>query len=223
LALACFAVAPSARAVVPAPDGGYPGDNTAAALPLFDRIYQQSLRAMQTEARAVELRIDTDIDVVVDATSHFLLATIDGFEDIVLEYGLNEFDWGFANVAGFKGLPDDYYRVHAVIDLRTPEEAVTSFINSRGEVFTFPLVLKDDPHPELGPRKIITSEGSAVESGISILNRYTYVRNNPATLTDRTGYSVLKNGEPAASGIRNDFAHHVEGPSFSAGGIVTMR
>src|SRR5260370_5818484 len=29
LALACFALSPTARAVNPAPDGGYPGQNTA--------------------------------------------------------------------------------------------------------------------------------------------------------------------------------------------------
>src|SRR5713226_7753627 len=29
LALACFALSPTARAVSPAPDGGYPGQNTA--------------------------------------------------------------------------------------------------------------------------------------------------------------------------------------------------
>ena len=27
--LACFGLSPAARAVTPAPDGGYPGDNTA--------------------------------------------------------------------------------------------------------------------------------------------------------------------------------------------------
>src|SRR5262245_41330433 len=79
----------------------------AAALPRFDRVYQQSLRTMQTEARAVGLVIDTDIDVLVStATSHVLLATLDGFENIVLDdTGPNEFDWGFANVAGIEGLP----------------------------------------------------------------------------------------------------------------------
>jgi hypothetical protein len=80
----------------------------AAALPQFDRVYQQSLRTMQSEARAVGLRIDTDIDVLLSTlTSHVLLATIDGFEKIVLKDGLNEFDWGFAKVAGIEGLPDD--------------------------------------------------------------------------------------------------------------------
>ena len=29
LVLVCFAILPMARAVVPAPDGGYPGENTA--------------------------------------------------------------------------------------------------------------------------------------------------------------------------------------------------
>ncbi len=29
LVLACFAISPMAQAVVPAPDGGYPGNNTA--------------------------------------------------------------------------------------------------------------------------------------------------------------------------------------------------
>src|SRR5262245_53279937 len=67
----------------------------AAALPPFDRIYQQSLRAMQNEARAVRLIIDTDIDVLVEASGHVLLATLDGFENIVLENGPNEFDFGF--------------------------------------------------------------------------------------------------------------------------------
>ena len=32
LALACFAISPMAQAVVPAPDGGYPGFNTAEGL-----------------------------------------------------------------------------------------------------------------------------------------------------------------------------------------------
>jgi hypothetical protein len=137
----------------------------AAALPAFDRIYQQSLRAMQTEARAVGLRIDTDIDVLVEATSHMLLATIDGFENIVLDdTGLNEFDWGFANVAGIEGLPDDYYRLHIVVDLNRPEEAVGSFINSRGEAFDYPLEVMEDPHPERGPRKGLTVEGGALHS-----------------------------------------------------------
>jgi len=140
----------------------------AAALPAFDRVYQQSLRAMQTEARAVGLRIDTDIDVLVSsATSRVLLATIDGFENIVLDpTGPNEFDWGFAYVAGIEGLPDDYYRLHTVVDFRTPEEAVGSFINSRGEVFTFPLELVDDPNPERGTRKSLTSEGGFHEVGL---------------------------------------------------------
>jgi hypothetical protein len=112
----------------------------AASLPPFDRVYQQSLRAMQNEARTVGLRIDTDIDVLLKtATSHVLLATIDGFEDIVLDdTGVNEFDFGFANVAGIVGLPDGYYRLHYVVDLTNPEEAVVFLINSMGEVFTYP-------------------------------------------------------------------------------------
>ena len=139
-----------------------------AALPPFDRVYQQSLRTMQTEARAVGLVIDTDIDVLVStATSHVLLATLDGFENIVIdENGPNEFDWGFAKVGGIEGLPDDYYRLHIVVDLRIPEEAVGSFINSRGEVFTFPLELVDDPNPERGTRKSLTSEGGFHEVGL---------------------------------------------------------
>ena len=133
---------------------------SATALPAFDRIYQQSLRAMQSEARAVGLRIDTDIDVLVEANSHMLLATIDGFENIVLDdTGLNEFDWGFAHVAEIEGLPDDYYRLHAVVDLNRPEEDIGSFINSRGEAFDFPLEVIEDPHPDRGPRKVLTTEG----------------------------------------------------------------
>jgi hypothetical protein len=140
----------------------------AAALPPFDRIYQQSLRAMQNEARAVGLRIDTDIDVLVESSSHLLLATIDGFEDIVLDdTGLNEFDWGFANVAGIEGLPDGYYRLHVVVDLNRPEEAVGSFINSRGEAFDYPLEVIEDPDPDRGPRKSLTTEGGAQVLGAS--------------------------------------------------------
>ena len=87
------------------------GPLRAATLPRFDRVYQQSLGTMQSEARAVGLRIDTDIDVLVStATSHVLLATIDGFENIVLkDTGLNEFDFAFAGVGGIEGLPDGYY------------------------------------------------------------------------------------------------------------------
>jgi hypothetical protein len=141
-----------------------------AALPPFDRVYQQSLGTMQSEARAVGLRIDTDIDVLVrTTTSHVLLATIDGFENIVLkEDGVNEFDWGFANVAGIEGLPNGYYRLHVVVDLSIPEEAVGSFINSNGGVFTFPLQVMKDPHPERGPRKSLTTGGGAIEQAIYI-------------------------------------------------------
>jgi hypothetical protein len=142
----------------------------AAVLPPFDRIYQQSLRAMQNEARAVGLRIDTDIDVLVEAKSHLLLATLDGFEDIVLDdTGLNEFDWGFANVAGIEGLPDGYYRLHVVVDFNRLEEAVGSFINSRGEAFDYPLQVIEDPDPDRGPRKSLTTEGGAQVLGASFL------------------------------------------------------
>jgi hypothetical protein len=134
----------------------------AASLPPFDRVYQQSLRTMQNEARAVGLRIDTDIDVLVEAGGHLLLATIDGFEDIVLDdTGLNEFDWGFANVAGIEGLPDDYYRLHIVVDLSQPEDAIALLINLQGEIFTRALEIAADPHPERGARKGLTSEGGA--------------------------------------------------------------
>src|SRR5215470_12880002 len=87
---------------------------------------------MQSQARAVELVIDTDIDVLLStATSYVLLATINGFEDIVLnDTGLNEFDFGFAGVAGIEGLPDGYYRLHYLIDLTRPDEAMVFFINS---------------------------------------------------------------------------------------------
>jgi hypothetical protein len=144
--------------------------HAAAALPPFDRIYQQSLGAMQNEERAVGLGIDTDMDVLVESRSHLLLATIDGFEDIVLDdTGLNEFDWGFANVAGIRALPDDYYRLHIVVDLNRPEEAVGSFINSRGEAFDSPLQVMEDPDPDRGPRKGLNIEGPfAVETTVSL-------------------------------------------------------
>src|SRR5262245_52496210 len=77
-----------------------------AAVSPFDRTYQQSLRTMQDEARRVGLTIDTDIDVLVEANSHLLLVTIEGFENIILEEGTNEFDSGFVGVAGIEGLPD---------------------------------------------------------------------------------------------------------------------
>ena len=56
--------------------------------------------------------------------------------------------------------------MHIVVDLRNPEEAVGSFINSSGEVFTFPLELMDDPNPERGPRKGLTSEGGFHDVGV---------------------------------------------------------
>jgi hypothetical protein len=130
-----------------------------AASPL-DRIYQLSLRTMQDEARRVGLRIDTDIDVLVEANSHLFLATIEGFENIVLEdEGLNEFDFGFVGVAGSERLPDGYYRLHYVVDLSQPEDALALLINSRGEVFTYSVEIALDPHPERGPRKGVTSQG----------------------------------------------------------------
>jgi hypothetical protein len=132
-----------------------------AAVSSLDRTYQQSLRTMQNKARRVGLRIDTDIDVLIEANSQLLLATIEGFENIVLEDGLNEFDFGFAGVAGIEGLPDDYYRLHFVIDLSQPEDAIVLLINSLGEVFSYPLEIGLDPHPERGTRKGLAIEGAA--------------------------------------------------------------
>jgi hypothetical protein len=132
-----------------------------AAASSLDRAYQQSLRTMQSEAHRVGLRIDTDIDVLIEANSHVFLATIEGFENIVLEEGLNEFDFGFAGVAGIEGLLDGYYRLHYLVDLAQPENAIVSLINSLGEVFTYALEVADDPHPERGARKGLTSEGGA--------------------------------------------------------------
>jgi hypothetical protein len=142
-----------------------------AAVSPFDRIYQQSLRTMQNEARRVGLRIDTDIDVLIEANSHVLLATIEGFENIVLEEGLNEFDFGFADLAGIEDLPDGFYRLHYLIDLSQPENAIVLLINSLGQVFTYALEMADDPHPERGARKCLTSEGGApVAMAAYILN-----------------------------------------------------
>jgi hypothetical protein len=134
-----------------------------AAVCSFDRIYQQSLRTMQNEARRVGLRIDTDIDVLVKPQSHVLLATIDGFENIVLQNGPNEFDFGFVGVAGIETLPDGFYRTHYVIDLEHPEDAVVLLINSLGQIFTFAVEVADDPHPERGARKGLTTEGTVIE------------------------------------------------------------
>src|SRR5215475_4912750 len=103
----------------------------------LDRVYQQSLRTMQDQARRVGLTIDTDIDVLIEANSHLFLATLEGFENLVLEEGLNEFDFGFAGVAGIEGLPDGYYRLHYLVDLAQPENAMVFLINSLGQVFTY--------------------------------------------------------------------------------------
>jgi hypothetical protein len=154
-----------------------------APLSSFDRIYQQSLRTMQNEARRVGLTIDTDIDVLVKTESHVLLATIDGFENIVLEEGRNEFDFGFVGVAGIKRLPDGFYRTHYVIDLENPEDAVVSLINSRGETFTYALEVADDPHPDRGARKGLTTEGNVIETSAHVIHSdsngvvmvYTYI------------------------------------------------
>jgi hypothetical protein len=136
-----------------------------APLSSFDRIYQQSLRTMQNEARRVGLTIDTDIDVLVKTESHVLLATIDGFENIVLQNGPNEFDFGFVGVAGIETLPDGFYRTHYVIDLEHPEDAVVLLINSLGQIFTFAVEVDDDPHPERGARKGLTTEGTVIAHG----------------------------------------------------------
>jgi hypothetical protein len=134
-----------------------------AATPRPEQMFQQILQGINQAARAVRLRIDTDIDVLLEAKSHVYLATLDGFEDIVLDdTGLNEFDWGFANVTGIEGLPDDYYRLHIVVDLTRPKEGVFSFINSRGEAFDYPLEVMEDQHPDLGPRKSLTIEGGTL-------------------------------------------------------------
>jgi hypothetical protein len=124
--------------------------------------YQQSLRTMQNEARRVGLTIDTDIDVLVKTESHVPLATIDGFENIVLQNGPNEFDAGFVGVAGIEGLPDGFYRMHYVVDLERPEDALMLLIDSRGETFTYALEVAEDPHPERGARKGLTTEGTVI-------------------------------------------------------------
>jgi hypothetical protein len=116
---------------------------------------------MQNEARAVGLRIDTDVDTLVEANSHVLLATIEGFENIVLEEGLNEFDFGFAGVGGIEGLPDGFYRLHYLVDLGQPENAVVLLISPRG-TFTYPVEIAPDPNPERGTRKGLASEGGTL-------------------------------------------------------------
>ena len=137
-----------------------------APLSSYDRIYQQSLVSMQNQARRVGLTIDTDIDVLVGASSHVLLATIDGFENIRLdENGPNEFDFGFVNLTGFESIPDGYYRMHYVVDFRFPEQAVVLLINSLGQVFTYPIEMIDETHPERGARKGLTSEGGTAACG----------------------------------------------------------
>jgi hypothetical protein len=135
--------------------------------------YQQSLRTIQNEAGSVGLTIDTDIDVLVKANSHVFLATIDGFENIVLEEGLNEFDFGFAGVAGLTGLPDGYYRLHYIVDLSQPENALVLLINSVGQIFTRPLEVAPDPHPERGQRKGLTSERGAVATAVYVRSELT--------------------------------------------------
>ena len=137
----------------------------SAALSSYDRIYQQSLLSMQNQARRVGLTIDTDIDVLVGVRGHVLLATIDGFENIRLdENGPNEFDFGFVNVAGLE-LPDGYYKMHYVVDFRFPEQAVVFLINSLGQVFTYPIEMMDELHPERGARKGLTREPGIVAIG----------------------------------------------------------
>ena len=55
--------------------------------------------------------------------------------------------------------------MHYVVDFRTPEDAVVFLINSRGQVFTYALEVMDDPHPERGARKSLTSEGVITTPG----------------------------------------------------------
>jgi hypothetical protein len=61
-------------------------------------------------------------------------------------------------VAGIEGLPDGYYRLHYLVDLGRRENVVL-LINSLGQVFTHALEIADDPNPERGARKGLTSEG----------------------------------------------------------------
>ena len=63
LVFACFVLLPKARAVVPAPDGGYPGFTTAEGretpLDLYDRLWEHSgwlVFAVQRHERQLELR-----------------------------------------------------------------------------------------------------------------------------------------------------------------------
>ena len=44
--LACFGLSPAARAVTPAPDGGYPGENTAEGIPRFCTWHRQHGRRL---------------------------------------------------------------------------------------------------------------------------------------------------------------------------------
>jgi hypothetical protein len=71
-------------------------------------------------------------------------------------------------VAGIETLPDGFYRTHYVIDLEHPEDAVVLLINSLGQIFTFAVEVADDPHPERGARKGLTTEGTVIQDAVYI-------------------------------------------------------
>jgi hypothetical protein len=52
--------------------------------------------------------------------------------------------------------------MHYVVDLEHPEDALMLLIDSRGETFTYALEVAEDPHPERGARKGLTTEGTVI-------------------------------------------------------------
>jgi hypothetical protein len=138
-----------------------------------DIVYEAAVRTMRIMAARAGVTIDTDVDVLRTARGDVFYATIDGFEQIDLRIDARDgVDVGFLFVRGAAHLPVGFYVMQIVIDPERLQDAFAWLIDARGNRFFMPLEVTTDPHPERGPRKVLTSEGgpasAVVRPGIGI-------------------------------------------------------
>jgi hypothetical protein len=134
----------------------------------IDRTYGEAVKQMQREARADAVRIVPE-KIVMGSNGgvHIVSAPMQGSEELVFPH---DFVKGavvsFLFLHGVKGVPTGFYSLSIVAE--DPNAAHAELIQDEEVIMILPVVITDDPTPELGPRQDVTVGGGSVASAIYI-------------------------------------------------------